>query len=42
MEYAVNPQIVGGLVVKMGEAVYDYSVQSKLDRLSTQLMQPVE
>eukprot|EP00929_Paragymnodinium_shiwhaense_P024316 TRINITY_DN149_c0_g2_i2.p2 TRINITY_DN149_c0_g2~~TRINITY_DN149_c0_g2_i2.p2 ORF type:complete len:243 (-),score=75.56 TRINITY_DN149_c0_g2_i2:117-785(-) len=42
MEYNVNPAIMGGLVVKLGEAVYDYSVQSRLDRLTTRLLAPVE
>merc|ERR1719379_2176312 len=42
MEYVVNPAILGGLVVKLGEAVYDNSVQTRLDRLTTQLLAPVE
>merc|ERR1712048_385447 len=42
MEYDVNPAIMGGLVVKMGEAVFDMSVQTKLERLQTQLLAPVE
>lgn len=41
MEYSVNPAIMGGLVVKMGEAVLDNSVASRLERLQTQLLQPV-
>merc|ERR1711879_523257 len=42
LEYDVNPAILGGLVVKMGEAVYDMSVQTKFERLQTQLLAPVE
>merc|ERR1712107_248795 len=42
MEYNVNPALMGGLVVKMGEAVYDYSVSSRLERLQTTLLSPVE
>merc|ERR1719277_2067724 len=42
MEYDTNPAIMGGLVVKMGEAVFDMSVQTKLERLQTQLLAPVE
>ena len=42
MEWDVNPQLMGGLVVKMGDAVYDYSVQTKLERLQTQLLAPLD
>merc|ERR1711971_1296199 len=42
MEYNVNAALLGGLVVKMGEAVFDYSVTSRLDRLQTTLLSPVE
>merc|ERR1711957_984926 len=42
MEYATNPQILGGLVVKMGEAILDNSVATRLERLQNQLLQPVE
>merc|ERR1712107_849563 len=31
MEYNVNAAVLGGLVVKMGKAVFDYSVTSRLD-----------
>eukprot|EP00928_Gymnodinium_smaydae_P060799 TRINITY_DN445_c0_g1_i1.p1 TRINITY_DN445_c0_g1~~TRINITY_DN445_c0_g1_i1.p1 ORF type:complete len:247 (+),score=47.62 TRINITY_DN445_c0_g1_i1:78-743(+) len=41
MEWDVNPALMGGLVVKMGEAVYDFSVSSRLERLQTQLMAPL-
>lgn len=32
-EYAVAPELVGGLVVRMGDTVYDGSVQHQLKRL---------
>jgi len=41
MEYSTNPAILGGLVVKMGEAVLDQSVSTRLERLTTQLLAPV-
>lgn len=41
MEYKVNPAIMGGLVVKFGEAILDQSVASRLERLQNQLLQPV-
>merc|ERR1719265_2985673 len=41
MEFATNPAILGGLQVKMGEAVYDFSVSTKLERLQTQLLAPL-
>mmetsp|Transcript_28009 Transcript_28009/g.77404 ORF Transcript_28009/g.77404 Transcript_28009/m.77404 type:complete len:232 (+) Transcript_28009:92-787(+) len=42
MEYDVSPAVLGGLVVKMGEAVYDFSVTTRLERLQTQLLAPLE
>lgn len=41
LEYEVNTAILGGLTVKMGDQVFDMSVQSKLDRLQAQLLAPV-
>merc|ERR1712216_322219 len=38
MDYAVNAAIMGGLVVKLDQAVYDYSVQTRLDRLTSRLL----
>ncbi|PLX22978.1 MAG: ATP synthase F1 subunit delta [Ignavibacteria bacterium] len=32
-EYAVDPDLVGGLIVRMGDTVYDGSVQHQLKRL---------
>jgi len=42
MEYATNPAILGGLVVKMGDAVFDNSVATRLERLQNQLLQPLD
>ena len=41
VSYDVSPSILGGLVVKVDDQVLDYSVNSKVDRLKTQLMQPL-
>merc|ERR1719447_104238 len=41
MEYATNPAILGGLQVKMGEAVFDNSVATRLERLQAQLLAPL-
>merc|ERR1719375_309738 len=41
MDYNTNPLILGGLVVKMGEAVYDNSTATRLERLQTQLLAPL-
>lgn len=41
MEYKINPALLGGLVVKMGEAVLDQSISTRLERLQTQLLAPV-
>merc|ERR1711907_681308 len=41
MDYTTNPLILGGLVVKLGEAVYDNSVATRLERLQTQLLAPL-
>lgn len=41
LEYEVNPALLGGLTVKMADQVFDFSVQSKLDRLQAQLLSPV-
>jgi ATP synthase F1 delta subunit len=40
-EYEVNPAMLGGFVVKLGQKVLDYSVSSRIDKLSTQLLAPV-
>lgn len=41
MEWSVNSALLGGLVVKMDEAVYDQSVATKLERMQTQLLAPI-
>merc|ERR1712050_384762 len=42
MEYDTNPALLGGLVVKMGEMALDQSVSTRLERLTTRLLSPVE
>ncbi|EPR59334.1 ATP synthase F1, delta subunit protein [Toxoplasma gondii TgCatPRC2] len=41
IDYAVSPQIMGGLVVRLGEQVLDFSVATRLDRLQSQLLAPL-
>lgn len=41
VSYNTNDAILGGLVVKMGEQVLDFSVSSRLDRLQAKLLAPV-
>merc|ERR1712217_701253 len=41
MEYTTNPALLGGLVVKMGEAVLDQSVSTRLERLQNTLLAPM-
>ncbi|CAE8729062.1 unnamed protein product, partial [Polarella glacialis] len=41
MEYNTNAALLGGLVVKMGEAVLDNSVSTRLERLQVQLLAPM-
>jgi len=41
VEYETNSALVGGLLVKMGDQIFDFTVSSKLDRLQAQLMAPV-
>jgi F-type H+-transporting ATPase subunit delta len=40
-EYEVQPAMLGGFVVKLGQKVLDYSVSAKIDKMSTQLLAPV-
>jgi F-type H+-transporting ATPase subunit delta len=42
VNFEVSQGIVGGLLVKMGDAVFDYTVASKVDRLHTELLKSVE
>lgn len=41
VSYKTNAAIMGGIVVKMGESVLDFSVQSRLERLCSKLAAPV-
>merc|ERR1719386_81217 len=41
-KFEVQPPLLGGLVVKLGDAILDYSVQARLDRMQASLLQPVE
>lgn len=41
ISYNENASIEGGLVVKMGESVLDFSVSSKLDKLVAKLVAPI-
>lgn len=38
LDARVNPDLLGGLVVQVGDKVYDTSVRTRLDNLRTQLM----
>ncbi len=38
LEFAVEPALVGGLQVRIGETLYDYSVRANLARLRTDLL----
>lgn len=42
MEYTTSSALLGGLVVKMGEAILDFSVTTRLERLQTQLLAPLD
>jgi ATP synthase F1 delta subunit len=42
LQFETNPVLLGGLLVKMGDAVFDFSVNTKIDRLETQLRAPVD
>ncbi len=37
LEQQLDPSLVGGVVIKAGETVYDGSIQANIDRLSTDL-----
>jgi len=41
VSFEVTPSVLGGLLVKMGDAVFDFSVSSKVDRLQAQLLMPL-
>lgn len=39
MHYQVDPQIIGGMVIRIGDRVVDSSIRSKLNDLTRQLLQ---
>ena len=39
MHYQVDPRIIGGMIVRIGDRVVDSSIRSKLDDLTRQLLQ---
>lgn len=39
MHYTVDPDIIGGLIVRINDRVVDSSIRSKLDGLTKQLLQ---
>eukprot|EP00922_Rhytidocystis_sp_ex-Travisia-forbesii_P019348 GHVS01028668.1.p1 GENE.GHVS01028668.1~~GHVS01028668.1.p1 ORF type:complete len:294 (+),score=71.86 GHVS01028668.1:50-883(+) len=41
VDYQLQPSIVGGLVVRLDERVLDFSVQTRVESLKGQLMEPV-
>eukprot|EP00811_Abedinium_folium_P013916 NODE_22951_length_687_cov_3.989286.p1 GENE.NODE_22951_length_687_cov_3.989286~~NODE_22951_length_687_cov_3.989286.p1 ORF type:complete len:190 (+),score=90.32 NODE_22951_length_687_cov_3.989286:68-571(+) len=41
MKYNTNSAVLGGLVVKMGDAVLDNSVATRLDQVQAQLLAPL-
>lgn len=41
VSYEISKSILGGLVVKIEDKILDHSVNAKLDRLRTQLLQPL-
>lgn len=38
MNYSVNPELLGGIIIRIGDRVVDSSVKSKIDALSKELM----
>lgn len=41
VQYDVNPALMGGLLVKMGDQVFDFSMHSRLEKLQGQLLAPI-
>ena len=39
MHYQVDPKIIGGMIIRIGDRVVDSSIRSKLDDLTRQLLQ---
>eukprot|EP00919_Chromeraceae_sp_WS-2016_P056176 GHVR01133377.1.p1 GENE.GHVR01133377.1~~GHVR01133377.1.p1 ORF type:complete len:263 (-),score=64.98 GHVR01133377.1:224-1012(-) len=42
VQWAVNPSILGGMIVRTAEGVQDFSVVSRLERISENLLEPVK
>lgn len=38
MHYVIDPSIIGGLIIRIGDRVVDTSVRTKLDKLTNELM----
>jgi len=41
INYDVNPALMGGLLVKLGEQILDFSMSSRLERLQSHLLAPL-
>lgn len=39
MQYSVDPSIIGGMIIRIGDRVVDSSIRTKLDGLTKQLLQ---
>ena len=39
MHYRVDPQIIGGMIIRIGDRVVDSSIRSRLDDMTRQLLQ---
>ena len=38
IDYSVDPELIGGIVIRIGDRVVDNSVQTKLNKLQRELM----
>lgn len=39
--YDVNPAVMGGLMVKLGDQVFDFTTATRLEKMQTQLLKPI-
>ena len=39
LHYEVDPSIIGGMIIRVGDRVVDSSIRTKLDSLTKQLLQ---
>ena len=39
MTYVINPALIGGIVIRIGDRVVDGSIRSQLDAMSRELLQ---